>query len=240
MHKCPGNDQRWAPRRPVDGLEMKRTPVRRLLIEASKFGSAGALLCLVSSLTILGGCSDSSSGNDAGTDGSSPQDSPTTQAETGGDAGPPPIGDPVTSCGNCPVCGGALASATVGVSYCTQNCQTDTDCVTGTACLPDPMGSQLTKECLKTCHTDADCKGIFVCRSDIVDARSVCWSSYPPPVVPDAGSGGLDSGGADAAPAADASPEAGSDAASGSDATTDSGLDAGAMDKDASDSGGPG
>ncbi len=237
IRECPGNDQRWAPLRPVDGLEMKRTLSRRLSLGASKLGSAGVLLCLASSLAWLGGCSDSSSGAEAGADGASPQDAATVE-EAGiappVEAGPQPIGDPVASCGSCPVCGGALASATTGVSYCTQNCQTDSDCPKGTACMTDPIASALNKQCLKPCQANSDCAGIFICRSDIEDAGNVCWSPYPPPVAPDGGTGGIDSGGADAGPGVDAAPEAGSDAAS------DSGLDAGATGPDASDSGGPG
>ena len=56
-----------------------------------------------------------------------------------GDGAVPQLGDPVASCDGCPVCGGALASATTGVSFCTKDCMSDTDCPTGTACVPDPV-----------------------------------------------------------------------------------------------------
>src|SRR5450432_1788478 len=84
---------------------------------------------LVVSLFALGqnGCSDDSatpSGGDASAD---------VQADVLVEAGPPPpLGVPVTSCTGCPVCGGVLGSATTGITYCTQNCATNTDCPTAT------------------------------------------------------------------------------------------------------------
>ncbi len=215
---------------------MKRTFVRVLSLEAPVVSSAGALLCLVTSLSGAAGCSQSSSGAASGADAAT-----TSNAEGGSTLGTdaaspsPSIGDPVASCDGCPVCGGTLASATTGVSYCTEDCTTSATCPTGTACLTDPVSSQLSKQCLKTCAADSDCSGIFVCRSDIEDGGSVCWSPYPPrDAGTDASSAGADSGALDAGSAldaADASPVVAAD--SGSDAgptTTPDASDSGSAD----------
>jgi hypothetical protein len=219
---------------------MKRTLVRRFLIAASKVSSTAAVLCLASPLSVFAGCSQSSGGA-VPADGSAPQaDGPVSQADgpvsPAGDGAVPQLGDPVTSCDGCPVCGGALASATTGVSFCTKDCTSDADCVTGTVCVQDPVSSQLTKECLKTCHANTDCSGIFVCRSDVAPGATICWSPYPPPksAIADAGPDVTDSG------APDTGSAVGSDATTGSDGATDSSTDTGSTTPDASDSGSPG
>jgi hypothetical protein len=217
--------------------QMKRTFVRALLAEGHTFGSAGALLFLAVWSSGLAGCSQSSSGSASGADAS-----PISEAEAGStpvaDGGPPPIGDPVASCNGCPLCGGVLASATTGVSYCTEDCTTSATCPTGTACLTDPMSNQLSKQCLKTCAVDSDCSGVFVCRSDIEDAGSICWSPFPPRAGgPDASSVVADSAAEDGAAALDAG--VGSDAGDAATVTaSDASADAGdAKPSDASDSG---
>jgi hypothetical protein len=147
------------------------------------------------------------------------------------DAGPPsPLGVPVPSCAGCTgICGGVLASATTGFTFCTQDCTTDTGCPAGTACAADvltsdlPDGSQLPNECLKTCTTDTDCSGGFICRSDIATTGSFCWSPFPPPV--DAGQvaseAGPDAGIADTGTPVEAGPDASGPDASSADASTD-------------------
>jgi hypothetical protein len=185
-----------------------------------------ALPALLVSAFALGGTGCSSS---------SPAGAPASDASTSEGGPPSPLGVPVATCAGCAVvCGGVLASATTGFTFCTQDCATNADCPTGTGCAADvltsqlPAGQQLPNECLKTCTTDADCSGGFVCRSDIATAGSFCWSPFPPPV--DAGSGAPEAG-PDAAAEAGTS-EAGTSEAGGPDA---SGPDASGPDASAGD-----
>jgi hypothetical protein len=182
--------------------------------------NASALPGLLVSLFALGGtgCSSSSSPGAPVSDASAPD---------AAEAGPAsPLGVPVASCAGCAdICGGVLASATTGFTFCTQDCTTNADCPTGTGCAADvltselPDGSQLPSECLKTCTTDTDCSGGFICRSDIATTGSYCWSPFPPPV--DAGQGAGEAG-PDAGVADTGTPDAGA-------------LDAGGSTGDASD-----
>jgi hypothetical protein len=194
--------------------------------------NASALLALPGlfvSLFALGGTGCSSS--------SSP--GPASDASTGPDAaeaGPAsPLGVPVASCAGCvDVCGGVLASATTGFTFCTQDCTTNADCPTGTGCAADvltselPDGSQLPSECLKTCTTDADCSGGFICRSDIATTGSYCWSPFPPPAD---GGPGAGEAGPDAEVADTGTPDAG--AADASDAGSTGDASDGAVPADA-------
>jgi hypothetical protein len=189
--------------------------------------NASALLALpglLVSLFALGGTGCSSSSSPA---------APPSDASTAPDveAGPPsPLGVPVASCAGCAVlCGGVLATATTGFTFCTQDCTTNADCPSGTGCAADvltsdlPDASQLPNECLKTCTTDADCSGGFICRSDIATTGSFCWSPFPPPVDAGQGAGeaGPDAGTADAGTPGEAGPDA-----SGPDASTADASDA--------------
>ena len=180
---------------------------------SKKSAASGVSLSVVLALLGLGassvfaGCSSSSNSPVASSD-----------ASTDGEAGPPsPLGVPVSSCAGCTVCGGVLGSPTTGITYCTADCTTDTDCPSGTACTATPSSSSsLSNECLKTCTSNTDCTSPFVCRSDLPTPGSFCWSPYPPP--------------SDAGP--DAAPEAGAVATgdagdAGSVATVDAGADAG-------------
>src|SRR5579859_2628416 len=91
---------------------------------------------LVVSLCVLGsnGCSGSSA-QPAGGDASTP--------DAMVEAGPPPLGVPVSSCAGCPVCGGVLSSPTTGISYCTQDCKMSADCPTGFGCVANENSTML-------------------------------------------------------------------------------------------------
>jgi hypothetical protein len=190
----------------------------------------GGLVLSVCALAATG-CSSSSAGP-SGADAS--LDAPV-------EAGPtPPLGVPVASCAGCPVCGGVLGSATKGITYCTQDCTTNTDCPSGTGCVVNSTSPGLSNECLKTCTSDSDCTGFddpdtgappFVCRSDLATPGSFCWSPYPPPdagLVVDAGGDAA----AEAGPADAATPpsDTGAPADSGADAALSDAADAAAGD----------
>jgi hypothetical protein len=144
----------------------------------------GGLVLSVCALAATG-CSDSSAGPSAG---DASLDAPVEAA------GPtPPLGVPVSSCAGCPVCGGVLGSATKGITYCTQDCTTNTDCPSGTGCVVNTTSPGLLNECLKTCTSDSDCTPFdnadtgappFICRSDLGSPGNFCWSPFPPPMGP--------------------------------------------------------
>ncbi len=178
------------------------------MTKSSRTFLAVGVLVLPVWVTGASGCSDSSSAPSG--------DASTADASTADvDAGPPPpLGVPEPSCAGCPVCGGVLASATTGFTYCTQNCATNSDCPAGTACAATVLSSGLSGQCLRSCTSDADCAGGFICRSDLPSPGAFCWSPYPP--VVDAGqhaasdastedAGAADTGASDAS--LDASPD---------------------------------
>jgi hypothetical protein len=133
--------------------------------------------CL-SGVLALAACSSSSSPDNGG-DASTSDASPDTGVV---DAAMPPIGVPIPSCAGCNVCGGALVTPDSGVTFCTVDCTTDSDCPagSGTACIANinspNMG--LSNECIKTCSVDTDCVAPFVCRHDLATPGGYCWSPY--------------------------------------------------------------
>lgn len=162
---------------------------------------------LVLPVWLLGasGCSDSSSGPSG--------DASTADATADVEAGPPPaLGVPVPSCAGCPVCGGVLASATTGFTYCTQNCATNADCPTGTACATTVLSTGLSGQCLQSCTANADCQGGFICRTDLPSPGAFCWSPYPPPVVDAGQDAASDANAGDAGTADTGAPDASLDA----------------------------
>jgi hypothetical protein len=199
------------------GIEARRRVERlnRMPSFSKKSSASGVSLSVVLALLGLGassvfaGCSSSSNAPAASSD-----------ASTDGQAGPPsPLGVPVSSCAGCTVCGGVLGSPTTGITYCTADCTTDTDCPSGTGCTASPSSSTLSNECLKTCTSNTDCTSPFVCRSDLPAPGSFCWSPYPPPsdagpdAAPDAGAvTTVDAGDAGSAATVDAGDDAGLDA----------------------------
>ena len=168
-----------------------------------------------------GGCSDS-----AGAPGA---DASTADVVEAGP--PPPLGVPVSSCSGCPVCGGVLTGPDAGVGYCTQNCATNSDCPTGTACALAVLSTGLAGQCLRSCTGDTDCQGGFICRSDLASPGQFCWSAFPPPAV-DAGQDAAldassDANAGDTGAADTGAPDAGSDASPDGEAPDAATADAG-------------
>jgi hypothetical protein len=159
---------------------------RGLALVLCTFGASGAI-----------GCSDSSSGSAPIGDASAIGDALATDGPAVAvEAGPPPLGVPIATCAGCAVCGGVLGSPTTGISYCTQDCTTDTDCPSGLGCVAALSSSQLSNECIKTCSSNTDCIAPFICRHDLPTAGNFCWSPYPPQQPEDAGSAVADTGAA--------------------------------------------
>ncbi|HEX3769729.1 MAG TPA: hypothetical protein VHV30_02635 [Polyangiaceae bacterium] len=164
----------------------------------------------------IAACSSSSNSDNGGGDAST--------SDAGGEAGMPPIGVPLASCAGCPICGGALVTPDSGVSFCTVDCTTDSDCPagSGTACIAsiNSPGMGLSNECIKTCSADGDCQSPFVCRHDLATPGGYCWSPYgetdASTPIPEAG---VDSGASDGGtPESGATPDSGAADSGGADA----------------------
>jgi hypothetical protein len=194
-----------------------------MVITLKKASLGWGLGGLVVSLFALGpsGCS-SDSASPTGGDASMAD----VQADGAVDDGPPPpLGVPLPTCTGCPVCGGVLGSPTTGISYCTKDCTSNTDCPTGTACVANTNSpTVLDMQCIKTCASNSDCTAPFICRSDLGTPGSYCWSPFPAPdggTTTDAGNAVPDAGVAETgAPPAEAGTDAGAPADA---ATTDAG-----------------